>query len=83
LLVVVLLVPILLGALASHLARPWWWAAAGSVILFVLAATLPEPEQGEPHVAAADVPFLVVVALVVIGLTWLGAFAHRRAVRNR
>lgn len=83
LLVFVALVPLLLGALASRLGRPWWWAGAAAVVLFVLAAVLPEPEPGEPHVAAGDVAFLLVAAPVVAGLSWLGAVAYRRVAGKR
>ncbi len=31
----------------------------------------PQPEAGESRVAVADLPFLLIVALWVVGLVWL------------
>lgn len=78
LLAAVIAVPLVLGALAVYLARPWWWAAILAVAIFLVAAIAPEPEEGESRVAAGDLVFLLVVALLVAGLTWLGARAGRR-----
>ncbi len=77
------LLPLLIGATCTALNRPWWWGAPLAVLLFLLAAIVPKPEPGAPRVAAGDIPFLVVVALVVVGLTWLGASASRRLSRSR
>ena len=70
-------IPLALGALAVYLARPWWWAAILAVAIFLVAAIAPEPEEGESRVAAGDLVFLLVVALLIAGLTWLGAWALR------
>ena len=75
--------PLALGAGAGATGRPWWWAAVAAVVLFVAAAVLPAPEEGEPRVAAGDIGFLAVVALVVVGLTWLSALAGRRLTARR
>jgi len=83
LLFAVVLAPLILGAALGYTNRPWWWGAVAAVVLFLIAAITPEPEAGEPRVAAGDLGFLAVVALVVIGLTWLGSFLGRRiAGRN-
>ena len=76
-LVAVVAVPLLLGGVAAYVGRPWWWAAVAAVVL-VLLAVLPPPEEGEPRVAADDLVFLAVLALVAVGLVWLGALAGRR-----
>ena len=78
LLVAVVLVPLAVGAAASYLGRRWWWGAVLAVAVFLAAAIAPEPEAGESRVAAGDLVFLLVVALWVAGLTWLGAWATRR-----
>lgn len=83
LLVVVAALPLLIGAACSYLRRPWWWGALVAVALFLLAAIVPEPEAGEPRVAAGDIGFLVVVGLLVSGLVWAGWAAHRRLARRR
>ena len=78
LLLAVIVIPLMLGAVAVRLAKPWWWAAAAAVVVAMVAAIAPTPEPGESRVTGADVPFLLVVALVVTGLVWLGAYATRR-----
>jgi hypothetical protein len=82
LLVAVVAFPIVLGAIAVALHRPWWWAAALAVAVFLVAAIAPEPEEGEARVAGGDIVFLVVVALFVVGLTWVGAWLMRRFRRR-
>lgn len=82
LLVAVIAIPLVLGALAVLLARPWWWAAILAIAIFLVAAIAPEPEEGESRLAAGDLVFLLVVALIVAGLTWLGAWAVRRLRRS-
>ncbi|HET9945848.1 MAG TPA: hypothetical protein VFR56_09360 [Actinomycetes bacterium] len=83
LVVAALAVPLVLGAAAGATGRPWWWAALAAVVLFLAAAILPAPEEGEPRVAAGDIGFLAVVALVVAGLTWAAAAATRRLTARR
>ena len=83
LLVAVIAIPIALGAAATYLRRPWWLAALLAVAVFVVAALAPEPEEGEARVAMGDVGFLVVVALIVAGLTWFGAWLARRLRHRR
>jgi hypothetical protein len=78
LLIAVAAIPVALGAAAVALRRPWWWGALLAVVVFLVAAIAPEPEEGESRVAGGDVAFLVVVALFVVGLTWVGAWAMRR-----
>ncbi len=43
-----------------------------------MAAIAPEPEEGESRLVAGDLVFLLIVALFVAALTWLGAWATRR-----
>ena len=62
--------------------RPWWWGAVVAVVLFLVAALAPEPEQGESRLAAGDLVFLLVVALIVTGLAWLGARLAGRFARS-
>lgn len=71
--------PLLLGVLAGYLGRPWWWAAVVAVVLFLLAAIVPTPEPGESRVTGGDVGFLVIVAALVAGATWLGSLVGRGA----
>lgn len=78
LLLAVTAVPFALGFLSHRLGRPWWWAAVLAVVVVMVAAIAPEPEAGESRLQAGDVPFLVVVALVVTGIVWLGARVARR-----
>jgi hypothetical protein len=78
LLVAVIVIPIALGAAATYLRRPWWPAALVAIAVFMVAALAPAPEEGEPRLAVGDLGFLVVVALIVAGLTWFGAWLARR-----
>jgi hypothetical protein len=82
LLVAAIAVPVLLGAAASYLGKPWWWGALLAIAIVFVAAIAPEPEEGESRLVAGDLVFLLVVALFVAALTWLGAWATRR-VRAR
>ncbi len=75
--------PLAAGALATLLSRPWWWGAILSIAVFLLAALVPEPEEGESRLVAGDLIFLLVVALVIVGLAWLGAWATRRWFGSR
>jgi hypothetical protein len=75
-------VPLLVGAITVRLGRPWWWGALVAIAVFLVAAIAPEPEEGESRLAGGDVAFLVVVALLVAGLTWLGAWLFRRFRRS-
>ena len=78
LLIAVIALPIMIGAVTAYLAKPWWWGAVVAVVVFLIAAIAPEPEEGESRVAGGDIAFLVVVALIVVALTWVGARAVRR-----
>jgi hypothetical protein len=82
LLIAVVLLPIAIGAATVYLERPWWWGAVVAVALAFVAAIAPEPEEGESRLVAGDLVFLLLVALVVAGLTWLGAWAARRLRRS-
>jgi hypothetical protein len=75
--------PIAAGVLTALLGRPWWWGAILSIAVFLVAALVPEPEEGESRLAAGDLAFLLLVALVVAALTWLGAWTARRLRRAR
>jgi hypothetical protein len=81
-LVSIVAVPLLAGAVVAYLGRPWWWAAVVAVVVLFVFAIAPAPEEGEPRVAAADIAFLVVVALIAVALVWLGAFLGRRLRRD-
>jgi hypothetical protein len=70
------------GALTAVLARPWWWGALLAIAIVFVAAIAPEPEEGESRLISGDLVFLLIVALFVAALTWLGAWATRR-VRGR
>jgi apolipoprotein N-acyltransferase len=78
LLLAVVVLPAPLGVLAALARKPWWWAAVAAVGLTMIAAIAPTPEVGESRVAAGDLVFLLVVALWVAGLAWLGFFLARR-----
>jgi hypothetical protein len=73
-----LALPILIGVATVYLARPWWWGALLAIAIVFVAAIAPEPEEGESRLVAGDLVFLLIVALVVAGLTWLGAWIARR-----
>jgi hypothetical protein len=83
LLLAVVAVPLLIGAATALLARPWWWGALVAIGLAFVAAIAPEPEEGESRFVAGDLVFLLVVALVVAGLVWLGAWSARRLRGSR
>ena len=70
--------PLVLGVLAALWRRPWWWAALGAVVVAMLAAIVPTPEAGQPRLATEDLLFLLLVALWVTGLAWLGFAVTRR-----
>ena len=74
----IIVVPLLAGAVSAYLGRPWWWAALAAVVVLFLFAILPPPEEGEPRVAAGDILFLLIVALIAVALVWLGALLGRR-----
>jgi hypothetical protein len=76
--VVVLAVPLVIGAATVYEARPWWWGALLAILLAFVAAIAPEPEEGESRLVAGDLVFLLIVALFVAGLTWVGAWIARR-----
>jgi hypothetical protein len=76
--VAVIGVPLVIGAATVYLSRPWWWGAILAIVLVFVAAIAPEPEEGESRLVAGDLVFLLVVALFVAGLTWLGAWLGRR-----
>lgn len=78
LLLSVVVLPPLVGVIAAFSRKPWWWAAVGAVVLAMIAAIAPTPEAGESRVAMGDLVFLLVVALWVAGLAWLGFFVARR-----
>lgn len=81
--VVVLALPVLLGAGAAMLRKPWWWAAVTAVVLAFVAMVAPEPEPGESRVAAEDLGFILVVSAVAVLLVWLGNLIGRRIAGNR
>lgn len=77
-LVAIIAVPLLAGAVAAYLGRPWWWAALAAVVLFFAFAIIPPPEEGEPRVEAGDIVFLAILALIAVALVWVGALLGRR-----
>jgi hypothetical protein len=77
-LLAVIAAPLVIGAATVYLSRPWWWGAILAIVLVFVAAIAPEPEEGESRLVAGDLIFLLVVALFVAGLTWLGAWLARR-----
>jgi uncharacterized membrane protein YkvI len=73
--------PILAGAAARLLGRPWWWGAVLAIVVMLVAAIAPAPEEGESRLAGGDLVFLLIVALIVAGLAWLGARLAGRFAR--
>ena len=70
LLITTLVMPLVLGIAAALLRKPWWWAAALGIVIAMIGVIAPEPEAGESRLTAGDLPFLLMVALWVTGLTW-------------
>jgi hypothetical protein len=79
----IVVVPLVAGAAVAYLGRPWWWAAVAAVVILIAFAVLPPPEEGEPRVQAGDLAFLAVVALIAVGLVWVGALLGRRLRERR
>ena len=75
-------IPVAAGVATVYLRWPWWWAAAAAVVVFFIAAIAPTPEPGEARVDAGDLGFLAIAALIVVALTWLGAWLGRRIRRS-
>ena len=48
----------------------------------LVAAIASEREEGESRLAAGDLVFLLIVALIVAGLAWLGARLTDRFARS-
>jgi uncharacterized membrane protein YkvI len=82
-LISIVVVPVLAGAVATYLGKPWWWAAVIAVVLLFAFAILPEPEEGESRVVAGDIVFLLFVALVAVALVWVGGVLGRRLAAGR
>lgn len=78
LLLAAVVLPVALGVLAALARKPWWWAALGAIVVALVGAIAPTPEAGESRVAAEDLVFLLVVALWVTLLAWLGFFGASR-----
>jgi uncharacterized membrane protein YkvI len=74
--------PVVAGAAARLLGKPWWWGAIVAVALVLVAAIAPEPEEGESRLVAGDLVFLLIVCLIATGLVWLGALLAGRFVRS-
>jgi uncharacterized membrane protein YkvI len=74
--------PVIAGATARVLGRPWWWGAAVAVTVVLVAAIAPEPEEGESRLVAGDLIFLLIVGLIAAGLSWIGARLAGRFVRS-
>jgi hypothetical protein len=81
-LIAIVAVPLLGGAVATYIGRPWWWAAVVAVVLLFAFAIIPPPEEGESRLVAGDLVFLAVLALVAVGLVWIGAWLVRRWLRS-
>ena len=80
--VAVLLLPLVIGAAARLLGRPWWWGAILAVVIVFVAAIAPTPEEGESRVASGDIVFLAIVAALASALVLLGAWLTGRIVRR-
>ena len=80
--VAVLLLPLVIGAAARLLGRPWWWGAIFAVVIVFVAAIAPTPEEGESRVVAGDLVFLVIVAAIASALVLLGAWLTGRVARR-
>jgi hypothetical protein len=78
LLVAAVVLPPVLGVAAALLRKPWWWAAALAVVIAMVAMIAPQPEAGESRVTSGDLPFMLVVAVWVTGLSWLSNYVARR-----
>jgi hypothetical protein len=77
----VLALPPIAGGVARWLGRPWWWGAAVAILVVFVAAIAPAPEEGESRLVAGDLIFLLVVALIVAGLAWVGGKLASRFAR--
>ena len=73
--------PVVAGGVARYAGKPWWWGAAVAVVVVFVAAIAPEPEEGESRLVAGDLLFLLVIALIVTGLAWLGGRLAGRFAR--
>jgi hypothetical protein len=82
LVIAVFALPVLAGAGAVAIGRPWWWGALASVVVVLVAAIAPEPEEGESRLVAGDLIFLLFVALIATGLAWLGGRIASRLARR-
>jgi hypothetical protein len=82
LLLAVVAVPILIGVGVSYLRRPWWWGAVAAICIFVIAALAPPPEEGESREALGDRGGLIIVAVIVTLLVWIGAWLTGRIRRK-
>ena len=74
----IILVPLIAGVVVAYLRRPWWWAAVAAVVILFLFAILSPVEEGESRLAAGDILFLLIVALIAVALVWVGALLGRR-----
>jgi hypothetical protein len=82
LILAVFALPIIAGATARVLGKPWWWGAIAAIVVVLVAAIAPEPEESESRLVAGDLVFLLIVALIVAGLAWVGARVAGRFVRS-
>jgi hypothetical protein len=79
----IIVVPLLAGAAIAYAGRPWWWAAVLAVLVLLIFAIAPAPEEGEPRVAAGDLLFLVFISAIAVALVWLGGVLGRRLRARR